>query len=127
VFRLFLLLALALVLLSLFHLVMEPAPIPSLSAVTSGLLACAFRANWRWLGCSILLGLLAGACVHAYSHFAEGRAESVSQMCRHVGADAALGLAGAIVVLGIVLIVDRLLFPDKGGRMRANASEKEVR
>lgn len=99
---------------------MEPAPIPSLGAVASGLLACAFRANWRWLICGTSLGLLAGACAHAYSHFAEGRAASVSQVSRHVAADAAIGLVVAIVVLGIIVTVDSLTFPGRCGRPRDN-------
>jgi len=119
-FRLFLLLTLALVLLYAFHRMMAPAPIPALGAVASGLLACALRANWRWLACGTLLGLLAGAGVHASSHFVEGRVESVSQVFRHVAADAGIALVPAIVVLGIMVTVDSLLFPRRSGANRTN-------
>ena len=100
-FRLFVLVTLALVLLFLAHLILEPAPIPALGAVAGGLVACAFRANRGWLIGGTFLGLLAGACAHACSHFVEGRVESISQLSTHVAADAANGLGVAIVVLGI--------------------------
>jgi hypothetical protein len=105
-----------LVLLYLFHRVMDPAPIPALGAVASGLLAFTLRANWRWLGWGALFGLLAGAGVHVYSHVVERRVESVSQVSMHVAANAALGLVVAMAVFGIVVIVDRLMFPRLGGR-----------
>ena len=119
-FRLFLLFTLALVLLYAFHRIMDPAPLPALGAVASGLLACALRANWRWLVGGTLLGLMAGAGVHAYSHFVEGRVESVSQVFRHVAADAGIGLVPAIGVLGIIVTVDRLISPLRHGANRTN-------
>ena len=113
VFRFFVLVTLASVLLVLAHLILKPAPIPALGAVAGGLVACAFLANRAWLLAGTGLGLLAGACVHAYSHFVEDRIESASQLSTHIGADAVKGLGVAIVVLGILLIFDRLLFPPK--------------
>lgn len=121
-FRPFLLISLALGLLYLFHLAMDPAPIPALGAVASGLLAFAFRANWRWVACGTLPGLFAGAGVHAYSHFVEGRVESISELFMHVTANAFVGFIVAIFVLGIVVKLDSLMFPRSLGSSETNDS-----
>lgn len=123
-FRFLVLLTLALLLLFLAHLILNPAPIPALGAIASGLLACAFRASWRWLTGGTFLGLLVGVCAHAYSHLVEDRAESVSQLSTHLATDAVTGLSVAIVVLGIILIFDGLLFRRQGAGMQVNAPEE---
>lgn len=107
----FLILALAAAVLFYgFHRLTDPAPIPALTAVVAGLIAIVVRARWPMFLGVIVAGLAIGIGIHARSHIVENRADSLASLAAHVAGDAAIALAGALVILGIVVAVDRGVF-----------------
>lgn len=84
------------------HFILQPAPLPALSAVVGGLVARFLvrrgRARATTLGC--LLGAVTGVAYHLYVHHVEGRtAEPAEGMIAHLLVDGLLGLGVAAAVL----------------------------
>lgn len=94
----------------LFHRLIDPAPIPAVTAVIAGLIAVVVRTRRSLLIGAIIAGLALGIGIHAWSHIVENRVASLPAFAAHLAGDAALALAGALVILGIVAAVDRQFF-----------------
>lgn len=99
-------LAVATVMLVIANRIVNPAPIPAVGMIAGGLLAFYVRDRLRWLAIGAGAGWALGISVHTYSHFAEGRVTSGSELVSHVGANAALGFAVGTVALGIAFCLE---------------------
>jgi hypothetical protein len=102
-------LAVATVMLVIANRILNPAPIPAMGMIAGGLLAFYIRDRLRWLAIGAVAGWALGISVHTYSHFAERRVSSGSDLVAHVGVNAALGFVVGAVVLGIVMCLEWFL------------------
>jgi hypothetical protein len=102
-------LAVATVMLVIANRILNPAPIPAVGMIAGGLLAFYVRDRLRWMAMGAVAGWALGISVHTYSHFAEGRVTSGSELVSHVGVNAGLGFVVGAGVLGIVLCLEWFL------------------
>ncbi len=87
----------------------NPVPIPAVGVIVGGLIGFSMRKGSLWLVISGSTGCLIGAGVHAYSHFAEGRVQSASQLISHVLGDTGVGILIGTAVLGAVKATNSLV------------------
>lgn len=95
------------VLYAILAFLIQPPPIPSLTGLIGGLAGFWMARRRRKLtaGLGVAAGVLIGAALHAYSHYAENRLDPEGGLLAHVSLDAALGFAMAAAVLAVAVAV----------------------
>lgn len=101
--------------LGVVHQLFDPAPLPAAGVVAGGLLALLAGASRRGVFMAAVAGGLVAVAAHLYSHVAEGRVDSLTQVSGHALRDAALG--GALGTF--LLLVGVAVYPPEAGRFRA--------
>ena len=87
----------------------NPVPIPAVGVIVGGLIGLSMRKGSLWLAISGSTGCLIGAAIHVYSHLAEGRVRSASQLLSHVLGDTGVGILIGTAVLGAVIATNWLV------------------
>ena len=99
----------AIALLFAAHLILQPVPVPTATAVLGGLLALGSARGWRPLGVGIVTGLLAGVGHHLYVHLSAQSPRPPEGLAAHLAGDGALGGILALLILAALLLLDRVL------------------
>lgn len=91
--------------------VLQPVPVPAATAALGGLIGMWLDrpARSSWIGPGLVVGLLAGVGWHLYVHLSGGSPPPFESLAAHLARDGGIGLAVAVPVVVIVLLVSRLL------------------